>query len=596
MFRSALLSVSAFIIGLSTFHATAHQAVAPELMEDTPYIQRDWNDDPGKFNFAIIGDRTGGTPEEWPVFDRAIDEINLLRPDFAIMVGDMIYGNEANEGKIEEQWEEFMSHAKRIEVPLMVLPGNHDIDNKMMEDFWIENLGRTWYSFDYMDCHFVLLNTVACYDTVGCSLGEEQMAWVLDDLAAHADAKHTFVFMHIPIWFEDSSHEWNQIEQALSDRPYSVIAGHYHRLVYDDQRPDDQRYIVVGATKGEVVRGPNPTPELGEAPHYSWVTVENGEPTIGMIEPGSIWPEDISRRTFHAALRGFLTDETLSPTGIGTKDGRAGFRFDVTNKLPGDVKVRIELSGTDENGWQPVDGKAEHELVIAPGEAVDKEIWFDVDPDGIIPVPRVRYTAYYNDRPVARYDHNIHLYPEDELKVQPTWMTVGAWDAGDLPSSMPKNPKERIPLAFVDHGPEQGYDPDKTYETMTGEQKGWVEIEQLPNMPGFIFLRQVHGIPFGDLGYASCGVYSPKKQTVYARFRVDDYGQIFVNGSQIGDPLYRTRRDPTWVALPLKKGWNEVVIKNIAISGGWGFWLLFADPTDELELAPTLPEKAAAGN
>jgi len=82
-------------------------------------------------------------------------------------------------------------------------------------------------------------------------------------------------------------------------------------------------------------------------------------------------------------------------------------------------------------------------------------------------------------------------------------------------------------------------------------------------------------------------VQSPKQQIVYARFRVDDYGQIFVNGEPFEERrLFRTRRDPTWVAIPLEAGWNTVVVKSIAIAGGWSFRLLFADPDYELQFAP----------
>lgn len=44
----------------------------PQLPKGASTLNREWSTDPHKFTFAILGDRTDGTPEEWPVFDRAI--------------------------------------------------------------------------------------------------------------------------------------------------------------------------------------------------------------------------------------------------------------------------------------------------------------------------------------------------------------------------------------------------------------------------------------------------------------------------------------------------------------------------------------------
>ncbi len=55
-------------------------------------MERPWTDDPDKFSFMILGDKTGGGEDNWPIFDRSVDEVNLLNPDFVIMVGELIQG------------------------------------------------------------------------------------------------------------------------------------------------------------------------------------------------------------------------------------------------------------------------------------------------------------------------------------------------------------------------------------------------------------------------------------------------------------------------------------------------------------------------
>ena len=86
-------------------------------------VERPFSDDPDKFSFAIIGDKTGGGQDKWHVFDRAIAEINALKPDFAIMVGDLIQGYTTDLEQIESEWREFWGHESALEAPFIPLPG-----------------------------------------------------------------------------------------------------------------------------------------------------------------------------------------------------------------------------------------------------------------------------------------------------------------------------------------------------------------------------------------------------------------------------------------------------------------------------------------
>ena len=122
-------------------------AEAPNFPERMPIIERPFSDDPDKFSFAIIGDKTGGGLDKWPVFDRSIDEINALKPDFAIMVGDLIQGDTRDLEQLAAEWKEFWHHESDLIIPFLPLPGNHDITNPVMYDYWKEHLGRTYSAF-----------------------------------------------------------------------------------------------------------------------------------------------------------------------------------------------------------------------------------------------------------------------------------------------------------------------------------------------------------------------------------------------------------------------------------------------------------------
>ncbi len=110
--RLMIQKLLVLLIGLGLFCAIAviTGAQAPEFPTGAPIVPRPFTEDPDKFSFAIIGDKTGGGLDKWPIFDRAMVEVNEFDPDFAIMVGDLIQGYTENLDTIEQEWAEFWAH------------------------------------------------------------------------------------------------------------------------------------------------------------------------------------------------------------------------------------------------------------------------------------------------------------------------------------------------------------------------------------------------------------------------------------------------------------------------------------------------------
>jgi hypothetical protein len=617
----AWLVLIALLVLAAVQPAVAHEGPAgePAFADGTPMQVRPWSNDPDKFHFAILGDRTGGTPEEWPVFDRAVEEINLLQPDFVIMVGDMIYGYVEEEVDVSSQWDDFWSHAEKLEVPFIYLPGNHDIFSKETLEFWRKHNGRTFYSFDYKDCHFVALNTEETWEDgsdVGDPLGEAQFQWALEDLSKSEDARHTFVFMHKPLWRDEGdetthrhhaiSPGWEKIEEALQGRPYTVFAGHYHRTVFEPR--NDARYIVLSATKGEKVRGENPSPQMGNFAHFTQVTVNDDDAHIALIEPGSIWPGDIAPFDVIRAASTVLKVEPGMPKELGTDDGRAYLNTIINNQLEEPVEMTVFWPDFESYGWQ-IDEEALPETVskLEGGVTLSEELgkvepaytvtvpanesstitWtLDTPDDKVTPTPRVGHRAMYQGYELLATVGNIPLYPEDVLRYPDAWMVAGPWDAPSLPRSLPENPKEETPYLFEQRGPEDGYEEGETFAS-DGSQISWQKKETVyEDGPGFVNVGALFPAAFDDIAYGSVAVHSPKAQRVYGCFRVDDYGVVYLNGEMIENGLIRTRRDPQWLAFDFKEGWNTVTVMNATISGGWTFWLSFADPDETLSFAP----------
>jgi 3',5'-cyclic AMP phosphodiesterase CpdA len=110
-------------------------------------------------------------------YRKAIDQINRMKPDFCVFTGDYMFGQayfEQDQGKpwgvtteyeYEMLW--FYEETMRLEVPVFMAIGNHDGYNEggsgAKEDWqenWRKLYGPLYYSFDYGDCHFLVLNSL----------------------------------------------------------------------------------------------------------------------------------------------------------------------------------------------------------------------------------------------------------------------------------------------------------------------------------------------------------------------------------------------------------------------------------------------------
>ncbi|MCG2794934.1 MAG: metallophosphoesterase, partial [Actinomycetia bacterium] len=167
----------------------------------------------------------GISPEGRPVyFENAIDQVNLIRPDFVVLLGDFVRA-QYEPGDYQVEFEEFYRALEAFEVPLFAVPGNHDLYVNEVDGarVWEENLGPLYYSFDVGGCHFTCVNTyqwpvgdrivmkkpglfvypkkwqgqvLEAGDEGNPSTYRGQLAWIRDDLAANPDSPLKFVLLH----------------------------------------------------------------------------------------------------------------------------------------------------------------------------------------------------------------------------------------------------------------------------------------------------------------------------------------------------------------------------------------------------------------
>lgn len=369
---------------------------------DIPSLVRAFPSDPDKFSFAIIGDKTGGGQENWHIFDRAMEEINLLNPDFAITVGDHIQGYVTDPVEIEKMWYEYYMHLSKLKIPVLLVPGNHDISNKIMHDYWSRRRGKTYYSFDYKKCHFIVINTEE--DKAEDANGAEQklIDFVINDIRQNKGARHIFLFMHKPIWV-DGNKLWKHIEPELKGTKYTVFAGHDHRLLYENR--DESHYIIIGATGAGLGNYPE-VAELGVFHQYSIVSVEGDEVSVAIIRPGSIFPPTVSTRTHAKNVNESLPQIRLDIPSLGGSNQVTG-KLTVTEKNKTDKGIKVKITIMDTKGWKVT--PTEKILELFPGE--EKVFSFDVTCNEEASSNPLKYVVerYYENKFINKEEHKIEL-------------------------------------------------------------------------------------------------------------------------------------------------------------------------------------------
>jgi len=93
--------------------------------------------------FAIIGDRTGGHVEG--IYEGIAAEIEAMRPDFIMTVGDHIEGYTEDTTVLNNQWDEYFGIIKPLSRPIQFVPGNHDITTDAALPIYLKRVGKPYY-------------------------------------------------------------------------------------------------------------------------------------------------------------------------------------------------------------------------------------------------------------------------------------------------------------------------------------------------------------------------------------------------------------------------------------------------------------------
>jgi Icc protein len=212
------------------------------------------------FRFAIISDAHLYSMDNHKFDQQLIDavaKVNAMnpKPDF------VLFGGDVAQNGTEDQLVKGSEILSKLEVPMKIIPGEHD---------WYLDMGAAWrglfgdenWSFDHKGVHFVGLNSILVEDFwTGAGLSdlermtvmemlespipgpwgvhERQLEWLKKDVAGLAPSTPIVVFTHSPLW--DYYPRWNfqtsdapEIREILSkfDNVMSYH-GHVHQTLYN---------------------------------------------------------------------------------------------------------------------------------------------------------------------------------------------------------------------------------------------------------------------------------------------------------------------------------------------------------------------------
>ncbi len=231
---------------------------------------RGWWSEPGTivtdggeaFTFINITDPQAQRPSHYETYKNVIDAARGLYPDARFVVSN---GDQTDLGENMKHWKYFFnSTGAFLDMPFMPSSGNHEDAQAVLGNYFtLPNVPEqdletgTFYSYDYNNVHFTVLNTNDMEDK---KLSDAQIEWMKNDIK-QSDADWHIVVLHkalyaTGIYYKDKE-TVNLRNQLAGLLPYLgvdlVLEGHNH--VYTRTGVMDRNAAVPVQTEKETYNG-----------------------------------------------------------------------------------------------------------------------------------------------------------------------------------------------------------------------------------------------------------------------------------------------------------------------------------------------------
>ncbi len=185
-----------------------------------------------------VGFDKPANPNAAGTLEEAIGKVRALpvKPAFMLHTGDISHLSKPAEF---DDADRIISQAR---LDVHYVPGEHDVIDEEVkryrERYGRGTKGAGWYSFDAEGVHFIGLVNVIDLKAGGLgNIGDEQLAWLANDLQRRSSSTPIVVFAHIPLWAVYPQWGWgtNDGARALDTLKrfgsVTVLNGHIHQIM-----------------------------------------------------------------------------------------------------------------------------------------------------------------------------------------------------------------------------------------------------------------------------------------------------------------------------------------------------------------------------
>ena len=223
-------------------------ALVPMLASAQARMRITLPNQPGTVKFLAMGDNGTGERAQYDVAARMLDAHRLFPFEFAIMLGDNMYGR--------QRPDDFVQKFERPYKPLLdagvlfyAALGNHDEPTNRFYKFW--NMGgERYYTYTKQQVRFFVLDSD--------NMDRAQLAWITAQLAASTEP-WKIVYFHHPLYssagWHGSTTDLRKVLEPLFVRygVNAVFSGHDH--VYERVHPQKGIYYFVSGAAGQLRQG-----------------------------------------------------------------------------------------------------------------------------------------------------------------------------------------------------------------------------------------------------------------------------------------------------------------------------------------------------
>ncbi len=211
-----------------------------------------------EWSFAVFGDADLGKlgqPRQ-ALFPALVVAVNESGAELALFTGDLVHGRTLYRAETSGQYDLAQGILKRLAMPLLIVPGNHDWDGADGSVHYERAFGRVPWELTHRGWTFIGLSTEEA-GSRGIITGEQEQ-WLRERLARAAGKGRTVVIMHRPVWpTPNIQQRYHSLAQPDLHRLFAkmgvvaVFSGHEHHFHREER--DGVLYVITGGAGADLL-------------------------------------------------------------------------------------------------------------------------------------------------------------------------------------------------------------------------------------------------------------------------------------------------------------------------------------------------------